>query len=399
MNIKEAEQLCVLETLVGSRLYGTNTEKSDYDYRGVFVAPIDTKVGLIGAVEQVEDPNGDRTLFEIKKFFKLSADANPNILDILFAPEDEYITKTKVGQAILNNKRMFLSSKIRFTFSGYAYSQLTRLKNHMRWVERYPDAGVVLEILKYAFENKRIDFNWLKDHFGGNVAREVCGDNIDFKITISPTVDYILIKIKNASKYAYPKVNNFVEVIKNNTNESKPEYYLTGLPVKHGNTVFVFKDISRRLYSRDGNFNYSKQEEEQTLPSLNKANYILSINTDAYEAAKKEVDKMWEWKINRNKERSVEEDKIGFDTKHASHLVRLMIGGLDILKTGEYKPKLEGNRLALIKGIRDGVLTYNEIIKIAEDAEKQMEKWYDKTTLPKKPDINAINKLLISLSL
>jgi predicted nucleotidyltransferase len=47
MNIREAENMRVLETLVGSRLYGTNTESSDWDYRGVFVAPIDTKVGLI----------------------------------------------------------------------------------------------------------------------------------------------------------------------------------------------------------------------------------------------------------------------------------------------------------------------------------------------------------------
>ncbi len=46
-------ELILLHT-AGSRLYGNSTEKSDWDYRGVFIAPKETKLGILGSVQQLE---------------------------------------------------------------------------------------------------------------------------------------------------------------------------------------------------------------------------------------------------------------------------------------------------------------------------------------------------------
>jgi predicted nucleotidyltransferase len=46
-------ELIVLN-LAGSKLYGNSTPSSDTDYRGVFIASKDSKLGILGTVEQLE---------------------------------------------------------------------------------------------------------------------------------------------------------------------------------------------------------------------------------------------------------------------------------------------------------------------------------------------------------
>jgi len=94
----------ILLTLTGSRLYGTENENSDWDYRGIFIANPDTKIGLLNSVDQIEGfgldkelsgvlgidiVSDDLVLFEIRKFIKLAADNNPNILDVLMNEIDK----------------------------------------------------------------------------------------------------------------------------------------------------------------------------------------------------------------------------------------------------------------------------------------------------------------------
>ena len=124
----------IVEVIAGSRLYGTNTEESDTDIRGVFIPSKKYFLGFANNVEQIESKRSDVVFFDIRKFFKLCLDCNPNIVELLFIPKDKLIFTSQIWERIVENRNLFLSKKARYTFSGYAVSQLHRIKQHRNWL-------------------------------------------------------------------------------------------------------------------------------------------------------------------------------------------------------------------------------------------------------------------------
>ena len=129
------EKNTIHKILGGSRLYGTSTVFSDYDYRGVCLMPKETLLGLDN-FEQYESNinNKDVIIYGINKFIRLAIHANPNILDILFATPERWLVSSFTWEYIYNHRRLFLTQEIRKTFSGYAHSELQRASRHHRWL-------------------------------------------------------------------------------------------------------------------------------------------------------------------------------------------------------------------------------------------------------------------------
>ena len=127
---------------MGSHAYGTNTEKSDFDFYGVCIPPKDmifphlsgyiegfgTKPPRFDVYSELSEPY-DFQIFSIVKFFDLCKDNNPNILDALFVPLDCVVYQTQIGVFMRENRGLFVSRRCWHTFTGYAYSQLKSLKN------------------------------------------------------------------------------------------------------------------------------------------------------------------------------------------------------------------------------------------------------------------------------
>jgi hypothetical protein len=130
----------IFKGISGSHLYGTARPESDIDIRGVFIPTEEFYLGFMQKVEQVESHVPDETYWEITKFFRLCIDNNPNILELLFIPLDSQYTKicTPEWREIIANRELFLSTKVRHTFSGYAASQLHRIKQHREWLLNPP---------------------------------------------------------------------------------------------------------------------------------------------------------------------------------------------------------------------------------------------------------------------
>lgn len=124
-------------TVAGSKMYGTATEESDTDKRGVCIPPYTTTLGFHG-FEQQEVPGEDTTIFSLKKFMSLAAASNPNIIELLYAPEDLIEVKKPIWDELLNYRDKFISSKAYHTFCGYAHSQLSRIKTHRNWLLNPP---------------------------------------------------------------------------------------------------------------------------------------------------------------------------------------------------------------------------------------------------------------------
>lgn len=78
----------ILKVLVGSQAHGLADEKSDYDYRGVFVTPTSDllKLGAKYKSNSWFEGKEDQTLYEIGHFLHLATKCNPSILEVFKAP-------------------------------------------------------------------------------------------------------------------------------------------------------------------------------------------------------------------------------------------------------------------------------------------------------------------------
>jgi hypothetical protein len=124
------EDCVVYRCVVGSRAYGLETETSDTDLRGVYLAPLDMHLSLFGAPEQFEDNGAQTCYWELQKFIVMALKANPNILECLYSPLAEKLTP--VGERLLALRESFLSQMVFQTFNGYALSQFKKLEQDRR---------------------------------------------------------------------------------------------------------------------------------------------------------------------------------------------------------------------------------------------------------------------------
>ena len=140
MNIEEwVENNTIHKIVAGSHLYGTARPDSDIDIRGVCLGPPETLIGLSEFKQYQGSKNEDTCIYELRRFCSLALQANPNILDILFAPPDAWLIHDGRWRLIYDNRHAFLSEKVRYTFSGYAISQLKRMGRHRAWLVDPPD--------------------------------------------------------------------------------------------------------------------------------------------------------------------------------------------------------------------------------------------------------------------
>ena len=85
--------------------------------------------------------------------------------------------------------------------------------------------------------------------------------------------------------------------------------------------------------------------------------------------------------------------KYGYDTKFASNLIRLITEGLELLKTGNLVFPLKN--VELLRDIRNGKYTMEEVLNMANEMEKELENVYDSAKLPEQPDRQNIEQFVI----
>lgn len=124
------EQHIIYRCVVGSRAYGLETESSDTDLRGIYLAPAELHWSLYGAPGQFEDNATQSCYWELQKFMTMVLKANPNILECLYSPLVE--KSSPVAEALLSVRDRFLSQMIFQTFNGYALSQFKKIEQDLR---------------------------------------------------------------------------------------------------------------------------------------------------------------------------------------------------------------------------------------------------------------------------
>lgn len=172
MELFVIEKNLICEHISGSHAYGTNIESSDIDIRGLFCAD---KIKIVTPWFRIKEQNisgEDTKYYEISHFMNLLLDQNPNIVETLWIDESD-IKKTSLAYSLLReNRKEFLSSKVAFTYTGYAISQLKRIKGHNKWINNPqpvdpPKQKDFVSLLQWFGKEKNLKFslNSLKDDF------------------------------------------------------------------------------------------------------------------------------------------------------------------------------------------------------------------------------------------
>lgn len=144
-------------TVGGSHAYGTNVEGSDIDIRGVAGSP---EILGFNHFEQAINNQTDTVIYAVNKFVSLLAQGNPNILELLGNDPELYAGMTPEGQMLLDNKELFLTRRIAYSYGGYANDQLRRLQMGLL------RNGTSPEHLKNKFEKRSLERSiagWGKD--------------------------------------------------------------------------------------------------------------------------------------------------------------------------------------------------------------------------------------------
>lgn len=143
----------ILLGLGGSHAYGTETDDSDVDIRGI--ATNSKRYILTGRdFEQFVDIPTDTTIYSFDKMVKLLCSCNPNVIEILGLKPEHYLYLSDAGRQLLENKKMFLSQKAASAFGGYANSQLRRLGNKAaRTADQEHYEANILKSIQYASDD------------------------------------------------------------------------------------------------------------------------------------------------------------------------------------------------------------------------------------------------------
>ena len=268
----------------------------------------------------------------------LAADCNPNILEVLWVDEYDILYISDVGRMIRNCRELFLSQKAKHTFSGYAISQLKRIKTHRKWLLDPPKAPP-----------SRADFDLPErriisaDQQGAAMAR------------ISQLIDTWELDLSDLDEARRIHVQEqLARVIEERT------------------TGDEFRQAGRLLGFGDNLLEYLEKEKK-------------------YQAEQRHWEQYNQWKSERNEARAALEAKFGYDTKHAMHLVRLLRMCREILEgRGLIVKRPDAEELL---SIRNGAWTYDQIVEFAEREDEALWPVMRASKLPRSPNRDSLDLL------
>jgi hypothetical protein len=328
--------------IVGSHAYGTAVPGSDIDRKWVYIQH-PTDLFINGYRPQIE-LNKDEVAFELSRFIELALKANPTILELLYSPEDCVLYRDPVFASLEVFKKEFLTKQCRYSFGGYAISQIEKARG---------------------LEKK---MNWEKEK---TVRKTV----LDFCYWIDQAID--------------PRINEHFQTAPMKTVFSALQLKRLGLS-KLPNTRDLYSVFADTRYPFKGIVSDEEESNDINLSNIPKDAQVAGLmffNKDAYSLHCKEYKEYVDWLEKRNKQRYVDIEGHGqqIDGKNLLHCVRLIETAIDIATKGELIVRRKN--ADFLKDIRLGKVNLEDILSIATSSIEAMDKLFKESGLPEKFDV------------
>ena len=341
--------LIIYRCVAGSRMYGTSRPGSDVDIRGIFCLPASAYLSLDGAPLQVSDERNDTVYYSFRRFIELAMNANPNIIELLYAPDDCVQWVSPVMQKLIDQRERFISKRCFLSHVGYAQAQIKRARGRNKWVNNpQPEAAPVKD-----------NFCW--------IIRE------------------------NGSEMPFRPVPLRESGI--------------GLATCHCAAVEHASDLYRLYHYgpdakgvfRNGHLvceSIPVDDERERCVGL------LLYNRAAYEQAVKDHHNYWHWRKERNADRwrSQEQGEMDYDAKNMMHTFRLLLSGINLLEYGRPLVRFEGELLDFLMGVLAGRFDYATLIEMVEARVREFEGLQATSMIPETVDHSVINALFLGLN-
>lgn len=347
-------------TLRGSRAYGTNNEKSDYDYAGIFIQSIDD-ILTSNLVETIHisdsDDDIDVVMYGIQKFMNLLSNGNPNIIELLYT--DDVIYTHDALNGLLSHRDDFITKNIKNSFLGYANAQIHKAK------------GL----------NKKI--NWENE----NVRRK---DILDFVYVV---VEGKSLKIRDYHNY----------LLKNGKTRDTFEQFIKGISIKKMQNIrdlyaaypsidakgIVKIDMDDNVVSTELHLSEIQKEEE------NQPRFMLSYNQDAFTQHCIKYKEYKDWLEHKNDSRYVKADDQYIDGKNMMHCIRLLNMAKEVAEgKGVIVKRPDADYLL---SIRYGKHNYKEMMDDVDNKFKEIKKLFDESDLKNSISVKLKNDILIDI--
>jgi hypothetical protein len=397
----DIEKRTIFVTIHGSHAYGMANEESDVDIRGVAIPTkpyfygfyrqfnqfegeflrdysIDGKTfierieGVVGR-EVPKDEKIDSVIYDIRKFLKLAAECNPNIIEVLFTDKKFHLLTTPCFEKLIEYRDLFLSTKAKFRFCGYAFSQLKRIKTHRSWLLNPPKKKPM-----------RDDFGLLERSLVSRDHRKAAESLIKKKVE-----EWILLPDE------LPK--EVLESVRTNTINALSDMWEGLIADCYVKSNSGFEKLQLPLNNFD-EFDINVLSNAAGRFLGYSTNFLELLDKERrYKSALKYYNQYQGWKKNRNPARAAMEAKFGYDGKHASHLVRLLRMAEEILVNGKvYVCRPDAEELL---SIRKGAWSFDDLLEWANNQQKKLDTIYEEklSPLPRTPDYQKIDKLCMEI--
>ncbi len=366
----------LLLATTGSYAYGLAIEGvSDIDIKGLFIAPKPYYLG-IKKIEQLEGKGdlgvftnkkgvkglkqvkfftekfemlegNDFVIYELRKYLSLLINANPNIQEMLWL--DSYIYLHPLAQLLIENREKFLIKKVKSSYIGYANAQLRKVETHRKWLLKPPKKEPLPEDFGFTNLYKPLSLSEVNAFFY-----------------------FLWLVVRDCIEYLEPA-------------EELRKLLLEKIDYKQ---VFL-----------DHRFPEEAIEQMREYTNASSEFMQLSYASRQYLGAKKEWNNYQQWKKNRNPKRQELEAKCGYDSKHASHALRLLYTGREIIKK---KQLIVDRRKAgdgeFLLDVKLGNVPYEEVMVECNEVYNEINSIDKKDIdLPDKVDEDFLNNLSIQL--
>ncbi len=331
------EGLIIFECVSGSRAYGLHTAQSDTDIRGIFVQPQRSFYGL-QRLPQVANETNDIVFYELGRFMELLSLNNPNILELLNAPQRTILQRHKALDIL--QTEAILSKKCLDTFGRFALSQIKKAQGLNKKIHQPMEPQ----------RKTLLDFCYVANGRGG-----------------SQSVNRFLSeKGWRQEDCGLANIANMQEI-----------YAL------YHSTDGIYKGLIRKENSNELALSSIPKGEQQAT--------LLFFNKNGYSMYCREYREYWHWVAHRNEARYENTLNSGknYDAKNMMHTFRLLDMAIEIAREGVVN--VERPNRDLLLSIKRGEWEFDKLMEMAGQKQAEMEAAFELSRLPASPDIAQID--------